>query len=154
MSNTYTKIYLHIIFAVKGREALLPAIIRQRLYQYMSKVLLDMGHFPLAIGGTENHVHILIDYKPAQALPDMIRELKISSTKLINSNHMIPFVFGWQRGYSCFSYSASQVDSVKRYIDHQSEHHNNITFRQELQLAYERFGIEYDERYMFDDFQE
>ena len=98
MSNTYTKIYLHIVFAVKDREALLPPLTQDRVHSYMATVLRDKGHFPVAIGGTENHVHILIDYNLSQPIPDMVRELKTSVTKFINSNHLIPFQFAWQRG--------------------------------------------------------
>lgn len=151
MSNTYTKIYLHIVFAVKGREALLPVSLQPRIHKYMATVLNDMGHFPIAVGGIDNHVHILIDYKPFQPIPDMVRELKTCVTKLINTHHLIPFLFSWQRGYSCFSYSASQVGAVKNYIEHQMEHHTNMTLNEEMIMAYERFGVEYDKRYLFEE---
>lgn len=152
MSNTYTKIYLHIVFAVKDREALLPPLVQDRIYRYMVTVLRDKGHFPIAVGGTENHVHILIDYNISHPIPDMVRELKTCVTKLINTNHLIPFQFAWQRGYACFSYSASQVDAVKNYITHQAEHHSKMTLRDEMVAIYHRFGVEYDEKYVFDEF--
>ena len=152
MANTYTKIYLHIVFAVKDREALLPPLLQKRIYSYMATVLRDKGHFPVTIGGTENHVHILIDYAMSQPIPDMVRELKTCVTKLINTNHLIPFQFAWQRGYACFSYSASQVAAVKNYIDHQAEHHDKMTLREEMAAIYQRFGVEYDEKYVFEGF--
>ena len=152
MANTYTKIYLHIVFAVKGREALLPTRVQDRIYRYMATVLRDKGHFPIAIGGTENHVHILIDYNLSQPIPDMVRELKICVTKLINTNHLIPSQFAWQRGYACFSYSSSQVPAVNNYIMHQAEHHRKMTLSDEMTAIYKRFGIEYDEKYMFESF--
>ena len=151
MSNTYTKIYLHIIFAVKGRESLLPIGTQMRVHQYMAKMLRENGHYPVAIGGIDNHVHLLIDYKPTQSLPEMIRELKTATTKLINTNHLIPFQFAWQRGYSCFSYSASHVERVKRYVERQIEHHKNMTLREEIMKAYDYFGIDFDQRYIFEE---
>lgn len=152
MANTYTKIYLHVVFAVKDREALLPMALQERIHKYMATVMRDMGHFPIAIGGTENHVHILVDYKLVQPIPDMVRELKIAVTKLINSNHLIPFQFAWQRGYACFSYSSSQVPAVKNYINKQAEHHSKITLVEEMRNIYERCGVEYDEKYIFEEF--
>lgn len=152
MSNTYTKIYLHIVFAVKDREALFPPLVQDRIYRYMATVLRDKGHFPIAVGGTENHVHILIDYNLSHPIPDMVRELKTCVTKLINTNHLIPFQFAWQRGYACFSYSASHVSAVKNYITHQAEHHNKMTLREEMIAIYQRFGVEYDEKYVFEVF--
>lgn len=152
MSNTYTKIYLHIVFAVKDREALLTPLVQDRIYRYMATVLRDKGHFPIAVGGTENHVHILIDYNLSHPIPEMVRELKTCVTKLINTNHLIPFQFAWQRGYACFSYSASHVSAVKNYITHQAEHHNKMTLREEMIAIYQRYGVEYDEKYVFEVF--
>ncbi len=149
MSNTYAKIYLHIVFAVKGRESFLTPLMQQRLHLYFSSLLQTMGHYPVAIGGIDNHVHLLIDYKPSQPIPDMVRELKTASTKLINDNHMIPFRFAWQRGYACFSYSPSQLDAVKRYVNNQAEHHRKLAFVDEVKMMYEKFGVQYDERYIF-----
>lgn len=151
MSNTYTKIYLHIIFAVKNREFLLSPVAQQSLHLYLAKMLATSGHYPVAIGGVENHVHILIDYKPTQAIPDLVRELKVASAKMINTNHLIPFQFAWQRGYGCFSYSPSQIEQVKQYILHQKQHHGKMSLREEMIMIYNRFGIEYDEQYIFEE---
>lgn len=151
MSNTYTKIYLHIVFAVKQRECMISPPIQQRLHVYFASILTKAGHYPVAIGGTDNHVHLLIDYKPTQHIPDMVRELKVASAKLINTQHMIPFIFSWQRGYGCFSYSPSQIDGVKQYILNQVLHHKKMTLREEMTMIYDRFGIEYDRRYIFEE---
>ena len=151
MANTYTRIYLHLIFAVKGRESLLPIYIQPRVHAYMTSILNNLGHHPIAVGGIDNHVHILLGYSPTQSIPDLARELKVSTTKFINTNGFIPFVFNWQRGYSCFSYSQSQVEAVKQYIRHQPEHHKGISLRDEVMKIYEKFGVEYDERYIFEE---
>ncbi len=151
MSNTYTKIYLHIVFAVKNRESLLTPIAQQRVHLYLAKMLNNAGHLPIAIGGVDNHVHILLDYKPTQPIPDMVRELKVAAAKMINAERLTPYSFAWQRGYGCFSYAPSQIEAVSRYIANQKEHHKRVTLREEMIATYTRFGIEFDERYVFDD---
>lgn len=150
MANTYTKIYLHIVFAVKSRESFIPITIQQRIHLYMAGQLKNMGQYPVAIGGVDDHVHLLIDHRPNISVADIVKQLKTSTAKLINDNHLLLFNFVWQRGYSCFSYSASQVADVKRYILQQHEHHKGMSFREELIKTYERFGIEYDPRYIFE----
>lgn len=151
MSNTYTKIYLHLIFAVKGRESLIPTLAQPNIHAYMAGVLRRSGHYPIIIGGTDNHVHILIDYTPTKLLPDTVRELKVSTTKFINTQGIIPYMFAWQRGYSCFSHSQSQIEAVKEYIRRQYEHHKGVSLRDEIVRIYARHGIEYNEEYIFEE---
>ncbi len=151
MANTFISINLHLIFAVKNREALIPPQWQKRIHSYMGGILSQKGHIPLAIGGTDNHVHLFFSYKATQLLPDLVRELKINTSKLINENHIILFKFNWQAGYSCFSYSHSQIDKVKAYIQNQTLHHKGVSFIDELKTFLDRFDIGYDEQYIFDD---
>lgn len=151
MANTYSKIHLHIVFAVKGRESMLAPHCLPRIHRFMASTINNMGHHAIAVGGIENHVHILFSYNLTQNIADLVRELKVTTTKFINEQHLTPFLFSWQRGYSCFSYSASHIDDVKRYIENQFEHHKNITLKEEIIRIYERYGIEYDEIYIFED---
>lgn len=152
MANTYSKIYIHIVFAVKDRGTNLPITVLPRLHAYMAEVLRKSGFYPVIIGGIHNHVHLLIELKPDQQLSAMVRELKVSSAKFINANRLCQSHFSWQRGYSAFSYSASQKENVINYIEHQFEHHKNRSLNDEIRLLYDKFGIEYDERFIFDDF--
>ena len=151
MANTYSKIYLHVIFAVKGRESLLANDIQPRIFQYMRTVVSDMGHTMVAVGGIENHVHLLLQYHPSQPLPDLIKQLKTATTKLINANKLTVKKFAWQRGYACFSYSPSHVDAVRNYILNQKAHHKKIAFHDELIDTFIKFGVEFDESYIFDE---
>lgn len=148
MANTYTSIYIHLIFAVKNREAMLLATFRERLFQYMLKVVSAEGHTPVAIGGTASHIHLLIKYNINKPLPDLVRVLKASSSKFINENHFINFRFEWQRGYGAFSHSDKDLTAVAEYIRHQPEHHSRVTMNQELRILLERHGVDYDERYI------
>ncbi len=151
MANTFSQIYLHVVFAVKNREALLPANIRSRVYAYISTFLHDAGNIPLSIGGTDDHVHILFAYNINTRIPDVIRELKSNVSRFVNDNNLIAYKFEWQRGYGVFSYSHSHVEAVKSYIRNQTEHHNQISFKDELVHILECFGMDFDERYLFDE---
>lgn len=151
MANTYSSIYVHVVFAVKNRESMLLATFRERVYQYISKMLRAGGHLPVAIGGTENHIHILIRYNVSQPLPDLLRDIKAGSSRFINDNRFINFRFEWQRGYGAFSHSRKEVDAVAGYIRHQPEHYNSLTYAQEMIKLLDRYDIEYDERYVLYD---
>lgn len=150
MANTYTKIYFHIVFSVKNRNALIPSKLLPNVFAYMSTVLRNMGHFPVIIGGVEDHVHILVGYNVNQSVPDMVRELKTSTSKMISRSGETRYPFGWQRGYACFSYSHSHIKTVSSYIFRQADHHKRHTFREELSEIYRLYGVDYDDRYAFD----
>jgi REP element-mobilizing transposase RayT len=147
MANTYTQIYLHIVFAVKDRQSLLSAPLRVRVWRYIDHILTRANHHVKAIGGVDDHIHILIGYNPSQSLPDLIKEIKVSSTKFITNT--FGGNFAWQRGYSCFSYSPSHIPDVVNYIHRQSEHHKNVTLRDEIISIYNKFSIPYDPQYIF-----
>ena len=150
MANTFSQIYLHLIFAVKGREAMLFPGVRQRVHSYMGGIIRDCGHIPIAIGGTDNHVHILIGYNINQPVPDLVKEVKVSTTNFINNNRLIAFKFAWQRGYACFSYSNSHVETVRQYVENQVEHHKGMTLEEEMIRDLERRGIVFDEKFIFE----
>lgn len=109
MANTYTQIFLHIVFAVKNRNSLIPAIYLPRVHSYISGTLRQMGHHVHRVGGIDSHVHILIGYNIVQPIPELMRQLKANSSRFINDSHIIPYKFSWQPGYGCFSHSRSQI---------------------------------------------
>jgi REP element-mobilizing transposase RayT len=136
---------------VKGRESLIPTAALPRVFSYIAAALKNFGQTPIKIGGIENHIHMLISYSPSQPLPDLVREIKSLTTKFINNSHLTPFLFSWQRGYSCFSYSQSHIPAVKNYIEHQYEHHRNQTLRDEIISIYQKYGVEFHEEFLFDE---
>ncbi len=151
MANTYIKIYLHLVFAVKNRESMLFPSYQPRIHAYMAQALLGMGHLPVIVGGVADHIHILMCYSGKQSLPDMVRDLKINTAKFINGQRMTGCHFQWQKGYACFSYSHSHVPAVKNYILNQYEHHKGCTFREEVRRMLNLYGVEYEEEYLFED---
>lgn len=150
MANTYINIKLHVIFAVKNRESLVPTLLLPHLHAYIAKSLNQRGHRAIAVGGTNNHIHILFSYSGKELISDIVREIKVAVTNRINHQHLIPYKFEWQRGYACFSVSSTNVGSVKNYIQNQFEHHKGKSLQDEIKGMLDLSGTEYDDRYIFD----
>ena len=151
MANTYSQIFLHVVFAVKHRQALMPLSMLPRIHAYMAEIANNNGHRVVEIGGTPNHVHILISYSVNQSIPCMIRDIKSGTSAMINANGMSSHRFEWQKGYACISVSASHVESVRHYIKNQMQHHYGVSFTEEIKRMLEKAGVRYDERYMMED---
>ena len=150
MANTYTQIYIHVVFAVQARESLIKAEWREDLFKYIAGILKNQGIKLLAIGGVEDHIHILFGMSPTISLSDLIREVKANSSKYINENKFVRGKFYWQEGFGAFSYSRSQIDAVAKYILNQEQHHAGRSFKDEYVALLNRFEVEFDDRYLFD----
>ena len=149
MANTYTQLYIHLVFAVKYRDASLDKSWRPRLYQYMIGLIEHRGHKVYAIGGIYDHVHILVSMAPKQSVSELVEEVKRASTFWIKENRLVRTRFAWQDGYGAFSYGKSQISSVVSYIQRQEDHHLKHTFRDEYLSFLKLFEIPYDEKYVF-----
>jgi putative transposase len=150
MANTYTQIYLHLVFSPEGRESVIPIKHKEELQKYTTGIIQKRKHKLLAINYMPDHVHIFIGYQPSQLLPDLLRDIKANSSKFINEKKWLSGKFRWQEGYGAFSYSHSHINDVIQYINRQEEHHKKIRFKEEYQKYLEDFTIEYDPRYLFD----
>jgi len=151
MANTFTQVYLQFVFAVQDRISLIRPEWKDELYKYISGIVQNNNHKLIAINGIPNHLHVFVGYKPHQLIPDLLQNIKGSSSKWINEKRFTRGRFSWQTGYGAFSYSHSQVDSVVKYIMHQEEHHKKKTFREEYIELLQQFKIEYDKRYILKD---
>lgn len=151
MANTYTQIYIHIVFAVENRISLIKDQWQEELHKYITGIIQNHKHKLIAINSMADHIHIFIGMKPIQALSDLLQDIKEYSSKWINQNKFVLGHFNWQAGYGAFSYSHSHIDSVVKYIYNQKRHHQKKTFRQEYIEFLEKFHIEYDDRYIFKD---
>lgn len=149
MPNTYTQLYIHIVFTVKNRESIIPKKNKEELQKYITGIIQNRNHKLLAINTMPDHMHILIGYKPSQSLPDLIRDIKANSSKFINEKRWIIGRFNWQEGYGAFSYSRSGVDNVINYINNQEEHHKKSSFKDEYLQLLKKFEVDYDEQYLF-----
>lgn len=150
MANTYSQIYIQVVFAVQNRKSLIGRDWEEQLYKYITGIVQKKGQKMLAINGTSNHLHILIGMKPSCCLSDLVREIKKSSNIFIKEKKFTAFKFDWQVGFGAFSYSHSQLSNVIRYIENQKEHHKKKTFKEEYFAFLNAFDIEFKEEYVFD----
>lgn len=150
MPNTFSQLYIQIVFAVKYRNALIDFEWEERLYQYITGIVQNKGQKMIAINGMPDHIHIFIGMKPSCCLSDLVREVKKSSNDFINENKLSKIKFYWQEGFGAFSYSHSHIDNVYKYVMSQKEHHKKTTFKEEYIDFLEKFEIEHDEKYLFE----
>ncbi|WDF68114.1 IS200/IS605 family transposase [Sphingobacterium oryzagri] len=150
MANTFSQIYIHIIFAVKGRQHLINVHWENELYKYITGVVKNKGQKLIAINGMPDHIHILIGMKPDCRLAELVREIKKSSSNFVREKHLSKFKFQWQEGYAAFSYAQSNLERVIMYISNQKEHHKNRSFESEYKDFLLKFQIEHKENFMLD----
>jgi REP element-mobilizing transposase RayT len=150
MANTYTQIYLHIVFCVKGRQNLIHDKWKEELHKYICGVVNGKNQRVYAIGGISDHVHILVSIKPNILISDLVRDIKASSSKWINEKRFVFGKFQWQEGFGAFSCSQSQLDVVITYINNQEKHHQKKTFKSEYLELLQKFNVEYDDQYLLE----
>ena len=149
MAQTLVNILVHVIFSTKERRHLIKPEIQPHLYSYMAGTLKNLDSPCLAMGGTSNHVHLLIALSKKAPLSDVIGELKKTSSKWIKTKGPAFAHFAWQDGYGAFSIGQSQVAALKRYIARQEEHHKTKSFEEELIATLKKYQVAYDERYIW-----
>ena len=154
MAGSYSQIYLQYVFAVKGRRNLLQKPWREEVFKYISGIIKGKNQKPIIVNGVSDHVHVFVGLKPSMNIPDLIRDIKNNSSNFINENKWVKGKFCWQEGYGVFSYSHSQIDKVYRYIANQEAHHEKKTFKDEYIDFLVKSGIDYDEKYLFETYQE
>jgi putative transposase len=150
MPGTYSQLLLHIVFSTKGRTPWITADVAERLYAYIGGIVRAEKGVLYTIGGVEDHVHLYLRWRADSSISDLMRTVKARSSKWIHGTLPKLRDFAWQEGYSVFSVSKSQDDTVKRYIANQREHHRETDFRNELLKLLRAHGVEVDERYVFD----
>src|SRR5947209_18220354 len=145
MANTYTQIYIQVVFAVEWRQSLIVAEHKVELHKFITGIVRNDGQKLIAINSVPDHVHILIGLKPDLALSDLVRDIKANSSRFVNDEGWVRGRFNWQEGFGAFSYSHSQLDSVIRYIRNQQQHHAKRTFKSEYMTLLRKFDIAFDE---------
>jgi putative transposase len=149
MANSFLSMHIHFVFSTKKREKLIDNKLRARLWAYIGGIARQHNMVALAVGGTDNHVHMLISI-PATVCPAKVVQLiKANSSKWVNEEFPAKNGFSWQVGYSGFSVSPRQINNVKNYIIGQEEHHRIRSFEEEYLGFLKESGIEYDERYIW-----
>jgi len=149
MANTYTQIYVHVVFAVEGRQNLIAPEHNDELQKYITGTVTAQKHKLITINNMPDHLHMPIGLRPDAALSDLVRDVKAGSSKFINEKRWVTGRFSWQEGFGAFSHARSQLDTVIRYIQNQQQHHARQSFRDEYVELLEKFGVEYDQKYIF-----
>jgi REP element-mobilizing transposase RayT len=142
MAHTHTCNLIHCVFSTKGRADLIPD--PKKVWQYVGGIAREKQILLLAVGGTANHLHLLISLPPTITLAKVIQEFKGNTSRWLNETSR----FAWQEGYSAFSVSQSPRKTVVDYIDNQKEHHAKWTFEQEFLTLLKKSGISYDPRFV------
>src|SRR5690606_10556679 len=122
--STYSKIYIQVVIAVRGRSSVIASSWEEDLYKYVTGIITNKGQKLIAINGMPDHIHILIGLKPDKSLSDLVRDIKANSSRFINEKGWINGKFEWQTGFGAFSYSHSQLANVIHYIENQENYHS------------------------------
>ncbi len=146
MSHSYSQNHIHLVFSTKDREKLIGRELQSSLWAYTAGICRNHDILTFAIGGMEDHMHLLFRLPPTMTLADAVNKVKVNSSRWLNAQGL---KFGWQKGYGAFSVSSSNVSSVIRYIGRQEEHHKKQTFETEFIALLEKHGVKYDPRYVF-----
>jgi REP element-mobilizing transposase RayT len=150
VTNTFTKIPLHVVFAVRFRKPLIKPEFAEKLYAHIGQTIKNKGMIPLTVGGYLDHVHILFFYKPSIPLPELVKIIKTSTTFMITREHWCEEVFRWQRGYGAFAVCQEHIDRVSSYIRNQTQHHERRSFADEYKEFMKHHQLDYEEGYLLD----
>jgi putative transposase len=148
MPQSLSKVYLHLVFSTKNRQKLISEKIRQELQAYMTEVIHNLNSYSHDIFANSDHVHILCELPRTLTISVLVQKIKTSSSIWMKTKGNRKFE--WQNGYGVFSVSQSKVETVIRYIQNQPTHHQNLSFEDEFRMFLKEYGIEYDERYVWD----
>jgi REP element-mobilizing transposase RayT len=148
MANTYTCIYLHVVFSTKNRERWITPDIEEKVWSYLGGICRAHNLKALQIGGVEDHVHLLVSLIPTTSISEFIRRLKGESSKWISSQWPKMKGFAWQDGYGAFSIGQSHVSDTLSYITQQRAHHTKVSFESEYRKFLKRHALPVDERYL------
>jgi len=149
MANTYSQIYIQIVFAVQGRKNFIKESFREELQKFMSGIINNKKQKLYAIYCMPDHTHIFVSMQPDVAISDLVRDIKANSSSFLKRKKFTN-TFNWQEGFGAFSYSKSQASTVVNYVLNQPKHHRKKTFKQEYLDFLNKFGVEYEEKYLFE----
>lgn len=149
MARSFTQLYIHSVFAVKYRKAQIDIRWEDELFSVMGGALKELGHCPIIINGTEDHVHALWRHNRTKTLPETMKAMKGGSSHWINKREPGAELFRWQGGYGAFTVSVDRVPKVKNYIARQKIHHRSLSISQEYKSLLNAHGEYEAEDFMF-----
>ena len=149
MAQTLVSLLVHVIFSTKSREPLITPEIETELYAYIGGILKNHESRLLDAGGTADHLHLLVSQSKNIALSSLMKDVKKDSSLWIKTKGKAFRNFHWQDGYGGFSIGKTDVSILKRYLGSQKDHHRKRSFQEELVQFLDEYGIDYDERYLW-----
>ncbi|MCX7003558.1 MAG: IS200/IS605 family transposase [bacterium] len=150
MPQSLSFLLIHVVFSTKDRAPILGATIRPALHAYLATVARNTDCECYRVGGVADHVHLAVRFSRTITAADLVEELKTSSSKWLEMQTPDLAGFSWQRGYGAFSVGPANLDDLRRYIDNQEEHHRVHTFQEEYLAFLTKYGIQYEERFVWD----
>jgi len=151
MPQTLSNVLLHIVFSTKNREPMIRAERKDELHRYLATTCASHGCPAIQVGGTNDHVHICCRLATTIAISDLVRKVKAGSSKWMKTHGPTFQHFAWQSGYGAFSIGMSNLPELRAYIREQEKHHRRRDFRAEFIALLERYNVEYDERYLWNE---
>ena len=146
MSHTFTQNHIHAVFSTKDRRKIIPVDFQAEFWSYIAGICRNQKMVSVAVGGVEDHAHVLFHLPPTLTLSKAIGTIKANSSKWMNEQGRR---FAWQEGYGAFSVSASNLRAVASYIRNQQKHHQKMTFEDEFMTLLKKHGIAFDPKYVF-----
>jgi REP element-mobilizing transposase RayT len=150
MPQSLSLIIVQIIFSTKDRFPCLDPSTRPRLHAYLAIVARNAKCEAYRVGGTADHVHIAVRLRRTTAIAELVEELKTSSSKWLKTQRSELRRFAWQRGYGAFSAAPHELQALVDYLENQEEHHRIRTFQEEYLALLKQYGVQFDERYLWD----
>src|SRR5580692_1095763 len=144
MANTFTSLHYHIVFSTKHREPWIRPDAEERVWSYLAGIARNNECKALLVGGTADHVHLLLGAPPSISISEALKRIKGGSSGWVKENIPSCRGFGWQDGYGAFTVSKSQIGEIEDYIRNQREHHRVKSFQEEYRVFLEKHEIPYD----------
>ncbi|MDX2217096.1 MAG: IS200/IS605 family transposase [Oculatellaceae cyanobacterium bins.114] len=127
MRQNFTQLYVHLVWATWDRLPLITPDIREPLYNVMIYECQQMGCHVIAIGGIEDHVHLLVRFPATVAIASLVKQIKGSSSHSVEHQSKPDSFFKWQGSYAAFTVNSQDLNSVATYIQNQADHHHKQT---------------------------
>ena len=150
MPQSLSLVIIHVIFSTKDRHPFLDTGTRPKLHAYLATVARNIDCEAYRVGGVADHVHLAIRLSRTVTIAGLVQDLKTASSKWVKTQSPELAAFAWQRGYGCFSVGPADVDALRAYIDEQENHHRTRTFQDEFRMFLKKYGVAYDEAYVWD----
>jgi putative transposase len=150
MPQSLSFLLVHIVFSTKDRAPVIDAPVLPSLHAYLATVARGLDCECYRVGGVADHVHLAVRLSRTVTTAKLVEDLKTSSSKWLKTQSPALTAFSWQRGYGAFSVGPSDLDALRHYIDTQEKHHRTKSFQDEYRAFLTKYGIEFDERYVWD----